>query len=115
MPERVEPNVRIEWKKEHDTHTEYRFIFDTEPSTSVPAHLLIPHKAKKPCPVIICLQGHSSGMHVSLGTAPYPGDEKIYERAGCKDNCRLIVGEGGHRFYANLSWPVFRELSGWDA
>ena len=41
--------------------------------------------------------------------------EKIYERAGCKDNCRLIVGEGGHRFYADLSWPVFRELSGWDA
>ena len=93
MPQHVEPNVRIEWKKEHDTHTEYRFIFDTEPNASVPAHLLIPHKAKKPCPVIICLQGHSSGMHISLGVTIYPNDEKVLSR-GDRDFAVQIVREG---------------------
>ena len=40
--------------------------------------------------------------------------QKLYKLAGAADNCRLIIGEGGHRFYAKESWPVFRELSGWN-
>ena len=77
MPEeRVPLNIRIEWEKEHDTFIEKRFIFDTEPFTSVPCHLLIPKNAKKPCPVVICLQGHSTGMHVSLGRQKYDIDEQ---------------------------------------
>lgn len=76
MPEeRVPLNVRIEWEKEHDEFIEKRFIYDTEPFTSVPCHLLIPKNAKKPCPVVICLQGHSTGMHVSLGRKKYERDE----------------------------------------
>jgi hypothetical protein len=38
---------------------------------------------------------------------------RIYRAAGVPDRCRLVVGEGGHRFYADQAWPVFRELSGW--
>ena len=76
MPEeRVPLNVRIEWEKEHDDFIEKRFIYDTEPFTSVPCHLLIPKNAKKPCPVVICLQGHSTGMHVSLGRKKFERDE----------------------------------------
>lgn len=93
MPERVSANVQIEWKEERDTYTEYRFTFDTEPSASVPCHLLIPHKAKKPCPVVICLQGHSSGMHISLGKMIYPGDEKSV-KGGDRDFAIRIVREG---------------------
>ena len=40
--------------------------------------------------------------------------EKIYKKAGCENNCRLVLGEEGHRFYADLSWPVFKELAQWD-
>jgi hypothetical protein len=39
--------------------------------------------------------------------------QQIYAAAGASDRCRLVVGEGGHRFYADLAWPVFRELAGW--
>ena len=39
--------------------------------------------------------------------------QRIYKRAGCPDSCRLVVGDGGHRFYAHPSWEYFAELSGW--
>jgi hypothetical protein len=39
--------------------------------------------------------------------------ERIYEAVGAAGQCRLVVGEGGHRFYAAPSWPVFRELARW--
>ena len=35
--------------------------------------------------------------------------EEIYKKEGAPDNCRLIVGDGGHRFYADLAWDRFRE------
>lgn len=38
---------------------------------------------------------------------------QIYAAAGAPERCRLVVGEGGHRFYAPEAWPVFRQLSGW--
>ena len=38
---------------------------------------------------------------------------QIYRAAGAADRCSLVVGSEGHRFYADLAWPVFRELSGW--
>jgi len=25
-------------------------------------------------------------------------------------NCKLIVGSGGHRFYAGLTWPVINSI-----
>ena len=31
---------------------------------------------------------------------------RIYDAAGAKGRCHLVVGEGGHRFYANDAWPV---------
>lgn len=75
MPEEKVPiNICIEYEKEHDSFIERRFTFDTEPYMSVPCHLLIPKDAKKPCPVIICLQGHSTGMHISLGRQIYEKD-----------------------------------------
>ncbi len=93
MPERVPTNVRVEWTKEHEDFKEYRFIYDTEPETSVPAHLLVPHKAKKPCPVVICLQGHSTGMHISLARPIYEKDEEAIQ-GGDRDFALQIVKEG---------------------
>lgn len=28
----------------------------------------------------------------------------IYKKAGSADNCKLVVGDGGHRFYADAAW-----------
>ncbi len=36
----------------------------------------------------------------------------IYRAAGAEDNCRLVVGEGGHRFYADDAWPVMQSYLG---
>ena len=30
---------------------------------------------------------------------------QIYEAAGAPGNLRLVVGDGGHRFYAERAWP----------
>jgi dienelactone hydrolase len=37
---------------------------------------------------------------------------KIYRAAGAAGRCRLVVGRGGHRFYAREAWPaMLRELA----
>ena len=36
--------------------------------------------------------------------------QRIYKKAGAENNCRLIVGDGGHRFYADPAWDVFRSF-----
>jgi hypothetical protein len=39
--------------------------------------------------------------------------QAVYDAAGASDACELVVGDGGHRFYADDAWPVFAQLSGW--
>lgn len=65
-PERVEPDIRREYEREWDDFREIRFVFATEPGADVPCHLLVPKRGKAPFPVVICLQGHTPGMHISL-------------------------------------------------
>lgn len=36
--------------------------------------------------------------------------QRIYRAAGAPDRCRLVVGPEGHRFYADLAWPVLEKL-----
>jgi hypothetical protein len=36
--------------------------------------------------------------------------KNLYAAAGTPDNCRLVIGEGSHRFYADDAWPVVKEL-----
>jgi len=36
--------------------------------------------------------------------------KKIYAAAGAENNCRLVIGDGAHRFYANDGWPVMQEF-----
>ena len=36
--------------------------------------------------------------------------KKMYKLAGAEDNCALVTGDEGHRFYADASWPVFKKL-----
>ncbi len=34
---------------------------------------------------------------------------QIYRACGAEDRCHLVVGNGGHRFYADDAWPVLLE------
>ena len=91
MPERVPLAVRVEEEHDHPEFRERRLIFSAEANAQVPCHLLLPH-GKGPFPVIICLQGHSTGMHISLGRPRYEGDEKSI--AGGRDFALQAVRRG---------------------
>ena len=91
-PERVPINIRVKSKLETDLYHEHRFIFSTEEKADVPAHLLIPKAGQAPFPVVICLQGHTSGMHISLGRTKYPGDQNSL--SGDRDFAIQAVREG---------------------
>ena len=36
--------------------------------------------------------------------------QATYKAAGASKNCTLVVGPGGHRYYADLAWPVFLRM-----
>ncbi|MBQ7386718.1 MAG: hypothetical protein IJW03_00975 [Clostridia bacterium] len=73
--ERAEDNLfNLEYKKECDGYTEYRFTVSSEVGYHFPCVLRIPHGVKAPIPTYICLQGHSTGFHMSLGEPKFPGD-----------------------------------------
>lgn len=68
------------------------FEFQSEPGYFVPCSFLIPDGIEKPLPTVICLQGHSTGAHLSLGMPKFPGDEKSI--AGGRDYAVRAVQEG---------------------
>ncbi len=70
----TEKDVIIEFDEKHDDFREIRFKFQSEPGYYVPCHLLIPNGTTCPKTTFICLQGHSKGMHISLGRTKYEGE-----------------------------------------
>lgn len=89
---KVAPDVEIEYQKKIENATEIRFTFKSEEDYRVPCHLLLPDGVVNP-PVMICLQGHSTGMHISLGRAKYDGDEEMV-KGGDRDFCIRAIKEG---------------------
>ena len=68
------------------------FSFQSEEGYFVSAALLFPKGSDGPLPVVICIQGHTTGMHISLGMEKYPGDDLSI--AGGRDFARRAVQEG---------------------
>lgn len=92
-PALVPLNIRVEEESEHESCREIRFVFTSETNAEVPCHLLLPRQGEAPFPVVICLQGHTTGMHISLGRARYEGDEKAIA-GGDRDFALQAVREG---------------------
>ncbi len=67
--ERVPLRPRTLWRRDHALGTIEKIVFTSEPYADVPAYLCLPHNVKAPYPVMICLQGHSTGMHNSIGVS----------------------------------------------
>ena len=84
----VKPEIEIEFDKysEDLDCREIRFRIKTEENVTVPCHLCIPKDAKGPLPVVICLQGHARGMHISLARPKFPGEDAL-----CKNGDRDFV------------------------
>ena len=71
--------VEIEERVETDEYTRYRYVFESEKGCFVPCYLLIPRAQKQKFPVCICLQGHTTGFHISIGEKKYDQDDKSLE------------------------------------
>ncbi len=82
---------RILERTAREGYEEIRFSLATEPGYESLMHLLIPQGAACP-PAVICLQGHSTGMHISLGRPLYPRDEE--DIAGDRDIALQAVRNG---------------------
>lgn len=86
---RAEPQILEQWERE--AYTEYRLSLETEPGYEALAHLLLPRGVPDP-PAVICLQGHATGMHISLGRPKYAEDEE--DIAGDRDYALQAVQMG---------------------
>lgn len=79
LPEKnftAKPNI-IYRTAENPEYDEIRFEVETEPGFFVPAHMLLPKgigKGQK-LPCVLCIQGHSNGMHISIGRRKFDSDE----------------------------------------
>jgi hypothetical protein len=36
--------------------------------------------------------------------------QKLYSAFGAEESCALVIGDEGHRFYADMAWPVMHRL-----
>ena len=80
MPEKVDLNPQVEYTQEHETYTEYRIAFDVEKDVQAICLLCIPKLGKEKYPLAICLQGHGTGKHISMGRVIYPDDKDDGDR-----------------------------------
>ncbi len=88
---KVLPETEIEYDKEIEWAREIRFTYLSEEGYRVPCHLFLPKNVNNP-PVVITLQGHSKGMHVSMGRTKYEGESAKDD--GDRDFCVRAIKEG---------------------
>ncbi len=69
------------------------FTVETEPGYLAHADLLLPAEQSGPLPLCCCLQGHSTGAHISLGMPKFPGDEETIS-GGDRDFAVRAIAEG---------------------
>lgn len=65
--QRVALRVRRLWRREHPLGVIEKIVFTSEPHADVPAFVCLSANVGPPYPFMICLQGHTTGMHVSIG------------------------------------------------
>jgi len=67
MPARRVPLApRQVWRREHPLGMIEKVVFTSEPHVDVPAYICLPKNRRPPYTFMICLQGHSTGMHNSI-------------------------------------------------
>ena len=74
-PARVPLDPIVEEIVEHDEYTERRISFAVEEDVRAVCLFCIPKMGRKKYPLAICLQGHGTGMHISMGRQKYEGDQ----------------------------------------
>jgi len=90
---KCEDKFQIECQLSYDTFNETRFTFQSEEGFFIPCHFWVPKNVSGPLPLVICLQGHNKGMHISMGRQKYSGDEKSIGE-GDRDFAVRAIKEG---------------------
>ena len=91
MPEKVPLNPVVEKTTEHEGFTEHRISFDVERDVRAVCILCIPKLCLKKYPLCIVVQGHGTGMHVSMGRKKYDSDTP---EKGDRDNAMQALERG---------------------
>ena len=96
MPESIVPlDPVVESVTEHETFIERRISFSVEEGVRAVCLLNIPKNRKGKVPLCIVVQGHGTGMHVSMGRKLY---KKDHPESGERDNGIQALERG----YASL-------------
>lgn len=67
MPgERCSLRPQTLWKREHPLGSIEKIVFRSEPFADVPAYVCLPKDVDPPYTFMVCVQGHSTGMHNSI-------------------------------------------------
>ena len=66
-----------------------------------------------PKPVVIVAGEQDDIFPIAATRRAFQNLLAIYEAGGARDHCHLVVGAGGHRFYADDAWPVMMEEIEW--
>ena len=64
---RTSPAIRSHWRQSDRLGTIEKLSFESEPGSDLVGYLCLPEQGEPPYPTVICLQGHSTGMHLSIG------------------------------------------------
>jgi dienelactone hydrolase len=62
-----------------------------------------------PKPVVIVAGEEDDIFPITATRRAFEDLQRIYAAAGAGSRCHLVVGKGGHRFYADDAWPVMLE------
>ena len=91
----VEVEVEFDRYSEDLDAREIRFRFRSEENVTIPCHLCIPKSAEgKRLPLMITLQGHSTGMHVGLSRPKFPGDKRDIDIGWDRDYSKIALDKG---------------------
>ena len=72
----------VEKEEKKDGYRQICFTFESEAGSVVPCYLLIPDTGREKYPVVITLQGHSTGFHNSVGEIKYEQYDRDYQPRG---------------------------------
>ena len=72
--------MEIDSEEQKEGYKQIRFSFYSEVGAVVTCYLLVPDLGKEKYPVVITLQGHSSGFHNSIGVVKYDEDKPYQPR-----------------------------------
>jgi dienelactone hydrolase len=92
MPNRVDPILRVVKERQTPEGLQKHIRVQVEEDLEASAVLWLPKESATPPPVMICLQGHTTGAHVSIGDVVYEKDKAAVE--GDRDFARQAVRRG---------------------